>query len=308
MKTIPARLPLRNSIHLFLAAFGIILGFIVLSSCSSRETQVPTPSLKPKEVEIIRDVAYHSDGLEEHQLDVYLPNLIEGPFPTLLMIHGGSGQKIDLSYWGQTMAKEGYAAISIDHRQWPEHSYPNHIEDAFCALAWIYSSADLYELDTSNIFVLGHSAGGTLAAMIGVIKDPAPYLEGCPQSLPEKDWVKGVIPFTGIFDYNTASQYSPSLEEYAVGLLGGSRQDIPDIWEKASASSWIDGNEPPFLLIHGEDDQNINPQQSLDFASLIKTAGGEVELLLIPNADHNQIKSSPQSIEAVENFISGIID
>ncbi len=197
--------------------------------------------------------------------------------------------------------------MSIDHRQWPDYSYPDHVEDAFCSLAWITANQEAYNFDPDAVFVMGHSAGGTLAALLGTINDPAPFLKDCPHTLPGSDWVKGVIPFTGIFDYKTAAQESPALEEYAIDLLGGTMEEIPLIWEEASAVNWVDGNEPPFLLIHGEDDQSISPQQSVDFAALIKEKGGIVDLLLIEGASHNQIKSSAQSIEAVENFITNIL-
>ncbi len=287
----------------------IILVFLIplVVGCSPKETPAPTLTPKPKEVEVIKDQAYLPDGLEEHLLDIYLPAGKDGPFPTLLMIHGGNGKKEDLAYWGQTFAKNGFAAVSIDHRQWPDHSYPDHLEDAFCALSWLHANAENYHFDTGNIFVMGHSAGGTLAAMLGVVKDPTPFTGHCPHNLPEKDWVQGVIPFTGLFDYGAAAEESPALANYITELLGGSREEVPDIWLEASAASWVDGSEPPFLLIHGEEDHSIPPAQSQAFAALLKSAGGEVELLLIPDASHNKIKSSAQSLEAVENFINRLI-
>ncbi len=290
-------------------AAGLIFCFTALF-CGCRPQEIPSPTITPtpKELEMIRDQAYHTDGLKEHKLDIYLPTGNDSPFPTLLMIHGGSGQKMDLAYWGQIFARKGYAAVSIDHRQWPDHNYPVHLEDAFCALAWIHKAAEIYNFDTNNIIVMGHSAGGTLAAMLGVIDDPTPFLKESPQELPKNYRIQGIIPFTGIFDYQSAINESPSLENYATELLGGTPQEVPEIWLEASAASWVDGSEPPFLIIHGQDDQNIPASQSQDFALILETAGVDVELLLIPDADHNQIKSSTQSIEAVENFISRIIE
>ncbi len=283
----------------------IILVFLIplLVGCGPKETPAPTLTPKPKEVEVFKDQAYLSDGLEEHLLDIYLPAGKDGPFPTLLMIHGGNGKKEDLAYWGQTFVKKGFAAVSIDHRQWPDHSYPAHLEDAFCALSWLHANAENYQFDTGNIFVMGHSAGGTLAAMLGVVKDPTPFTGNCPHNLPEKDWVQGVIPFTGLFDYGAAADESPALANYITELLGGSREEVPDIWLEASAASWINGSEPPFLLIHGEQDQSIPPAQSQAFAEILVNAGVDVKLLIIPGASHNQIKGSSQSIQSVEEFL-----
>jgi acetyl esterase/lipase len=287
---------------------GLIICLTLLGACSAQETPAPTTTPKPKAVEVIKDQAYIPDGSENHLLDLYLPNTIEGPFPVLIMIHGGNSDKSDLIIWGQTFARKGYAAISINHRQWPDHSYPAHVEDAFCALAWIVNSAADYSLDPEQIVVMGHSAGGTLAAMLGVIDEPEDFLVNCPHPLPDNHSIKGVIAFTVIFDYLTAAAESPTLEEYTIDLLGGSHQEIPEIWQKASPANWVDGNDPPFLLIHGGNDQSISPDQSIQAVGILREAGVAADLLLIPNASHMQIKGSSQSMEAAENFLSDILN
>lgn len=284
---------------------GLFLCLILLSGCFAQE--IPEPTISPKSVKVIKDQAYLPDEDDNHLLDIYLPNNIEGPFPVLIMIHGGNGDKKDMVIWGQNIARKGYAAISINHRQWPDFSYPAHVEDAFCALAWIINSADVYAFDPDQIVVMGHSAGGTLAATLGVINKPEKYLENCPHALKNNDSIKGVIAFTVIFDYLTAAAESPNLEEYTIDLLGGSYEEIPETWQEASAVNWIDRNDPPFLLIHGSDDQSISPEQSIQAADILTYAEVPVELLLIPGASHMQIKGSSQSLDAVEKFLSEII-
>ena len=284
---------------------GLFLCLILLSGCVTQE--IPEPTISPKPVKVIKNQAYLPDEDDNHLLDIYLPNNIEGPFPVLIMIHGGNGDKNDMVIWGQNFARKGYAAISINHRQWPDFSFPDHVEDAFCALAWIVNSADVYAFDPDQIVVMGHSAGGTLAATLGVINKPEKYLENCPHALENNDSIKGVIAFTVIFDYLSAAAESPNLEGYTIDLLGGSYEDVPEIWQEASAVNWIDRNDPPFLLIHGGDDQSISPEQSIQAADILSDAGVAVELLLIPGASHMQIKGSSQSLDAVEKFLSEII-
>ncbi len=298
---------LSNFSRLKWAIAGCLGGILLISGCGAQETQAPTLTPKPKEVELIKDLPYHPDGTDYHLLDLYLPAGKEGPFPVLVMIHGGNSDKSDLLIWGQTFARKGYAAVSINHRQWPDHSYPVHVEDAFCALAWIIHSANDYSLDANQIVVMGHSAGGTLAATLGVINNPEKFLENCPYPLNDNHSIKGVIAFTVIFDYLQAAAESPSLEDYTIDLLGGSYEEIPEIWQEASAANWVDGNDPPFLLIHGGNDQSISPEQSIQAAEILQEAGVAADLLLIPNASHMQIKSSSQSIKAVEEFLSEII-
>ncbi len=265
-------------------------------------TEMPTPTIAP--VELIKNESYVPDGHYKQVLDIYLPTSGDGPFPTLFMVHEGGGRKEQLAFWGRTFAEKGYAAVSINHRMFPDDGYPDNVADTFCALAWVHANADTYGFDTEKIFAMGHSAGGTLIAMLGVVDDPFMYLEECPYTLPETDWVRGVIPFTGIFDYVSAAGKSPNLDEYISALMGGDQDEALDTWVEASPISWVDGSEVPFLILHGAEDNNISPAQSLSFAEALEAAGSEVELLIVPGADHRQIVSSEESIQAVDAFIS----
>jgi acetyl esterase/lipase len=246
------------------------------------------------------------DGDPEQQLDVYLPTSQNGPYPTLLVIHGGGGDKRDLAKLALHFVKLDYAVVSINHRTMRQNIYPTQVQDAFCALAWTHANADVYGFDPGRIVALGHSSGGTLAAMLGAVDDPALYLEDCPHSLPEAHWVRGVVPFTGIFDYASAAASSPGLRSYINSYLGAEENAAPDTWAEASPMTWIDGSEPPFLLIHGAADKNIDPDQSVDFADVLEQAGVDMELLLIPDADHGVIIRSEQSFEAVEDFLAAL--
>lgn len=305
----------------------VLIIALIVSSCNSSQdkltiqteevtgnklepaTSTPPIATATQQAEVIMksDIPYVQDGFEEQVLDIYLPGIENGPFPTLFMIHQGRGSKEQLAPWGNFFANKGFVAVSINHRQWPEHSYPNHVEDSYCALAWLHENADQYNVDVENIFAIGHSAGATLAATLGVIDDPQPYLKNCPYPLPDKNWVRGVISLTGIFDYSTVVEESPALNSYVVELLGGTQEEIPEIWGEASPSTWLQGTEPPFLLIHGAADSVIPPSQSEAFADSLYLSGIDVELILIQGADHNQITGSDQSMKAVETFLNRVI-
>jgi len=292
-----------------LRPLSLIIIFVVvfLLGCAREEEVIPTSTPPKKDVEVTKNISYSTGEFKEQTLDLYLPTGYEGPYPTILMIHQGNGNKEQLLSWGHALAKIGYASISINHRQWPEYSYPDHLEDAFCALAWIYDNSAVYSFDTQNIYALGHSAGGTLAAILGVIDQTDAFTLNCPDSLPEEGRLQGVITFTGIFDYPSILIEAPELEDYVTDLLGGNQVDIPEIWNGASASTWVDGSEPPFLIIHGEGDHSIPPDQSRSFADLLENSGVEVELILVPGASHTQIAGLAQSLETVELFLKNLI-
>jgi acetyl esterase/lipase len=274
-------------------------------------TEAPTPEPSPEPTaapfEVMEDVPYVADGDFKQKLDIYLPQSGDRPFPTLFAIHGGYGDKGDLARLSGYLAERGYAVVSINYRGMPYDTYPAEIQDAFCALAWTHANADMHGFDAGRIVTVGHSAGGTSAAMLGVVDDPAPYLEGCPHALPEANWVRGVATFTGIFDYVQAAKFSSRLREYIVEYLGGGPDEIPETWAKASPATWVDGSEPPFLLVHGAADTSIDPDESTRFATTLEDAGVNVELRIIGGASHGDIMRS-RYFEVVETFAATLLE
>jgi acetyl esterase/lipase len=267
---------------------------------------LPSPSPIPTEmtVEAIRDISYVPNGNRYQKLDIYLPGGA-GPHPTLLAIHGGGSDKLELSRVGRYFAERGYAFVSINHRIMPQDIHPAPSEDAFCALAWIFANRDAYGFDPERAVALGHSSGGTLAAFLATVDDPKPFLEGCPHPFPESDWLQGAVAFTGVFDYASTSG---SLKDYFAEYLGQSLDQAPEIWSTASPITWVDGADPPFLLIHGKADRNIDPSHSQAFAQALEEAGIMVELVLVPDADHGQIIRSEELFETVIAFLEEILD
>ena len=275
------------------------------STATETPTLAPTPTKAPS-VERIRDVPYVVDGDPKQELDVYLRESQDGPFPALLAIHGGGADKRDLTKLALYFADLGYVVVSINHRTMPQNKYPAQVQDVFCALAWMHANADAYNIDPGRIVALGHSSGGTFAATLGMVDDPARFLQGCPHSLPETDWVQGVVAFTGIFDYESAASHSSGLRSYIDSYLDGEHSAVPETWAEASPVTWVDGSDPPTLLIHGEADTNIPPVESSNFAAALQAAGVKVELLLIPGADHGVIIRSEQSFQAVQAFLDAL--
>ena len=159
-------------------------------------------------------------------------------------------------------------------------------------------------LNRRRIVVLGHSAGGTLTAMLGTVDAPDLFTQACPHQLPEADWIRGAIAFTGIFDYARALQFSPERRSRLEDYLGGDLDQVAETWAQASATTWVDGSEPPFLFIHGLDDSTIEPEQSIYLAEALERAGVDVELLLLSGADHGAIIDSEQSFKAVEKLLA----
>ncbi len=273
------------------------------------ETPTPEPTPEPTQepFEVTQDVPYVVDGDFKQKLDVYLPVSGDGPFPTVLLLHGGWDSKRDMAPLARYLAERGYAALSINHRDMPYVTYPAPVQDTFCALAWVHANADAYGFDAEHVFAAGHSTGGSLVAMLGVVDDPALFLQDCPHALPESNWVRGVATYTGIFDYVRVSSFSDDLYNYIVEYMGGTWTEIPETWTEASPATWIDGSEPPFLLVHGAADRDIFPRETIAFAAMLKDAGVNVEQELVGGASHGEIIRS-QYFELVETFVATLLE
>jgi acetyl esterase/lipase len=260
----------------------------------------------------VSDIPY-ADIDPRQKLDIYLPTGGDGPFPTLLAFHEGNfnggtnnGSKADLRNQARYFVEQGYAVVTTNHRFTPQYVYPAQVQDAFCALAWVHANADTYHFDAGRIVALGLVSGGNLAAMLGVVNDPTPYMEGCPHALPEENWIQGVATFTGLFDFANDVYGRYAEREHYVTYLGGELDETPEIWHEASPINWVDGNDAPFVLIHGSGaDERIDSGESARFRNALKEAGVEVRLSVVDQS-HVAFRESVASYRAVEALFARI--
>lgn len=276
------------------------------------------------------NLSYLDDGDPAHGLDIYLPQDAEGPLPTLLIFHGAESTKEDFNFLAGYFAQQGYAAVPIGFRP----SGGDDVKDAFCALAWVHANGKSHGLDPQRIVVFGYSVGGFVAATLGTADDPGVFLEGCPHSLPKSDWTRGVATYAAVlgtpeacltqgwcmFGSAQASSLTlPEMEAIFGELLAVSPsdwRDSPELsagtrdWAQDVPLYWVDGSEPPFLLIHGEADEAVPSGESEAFAAYLAEADVEVELLLLPGAGHTSIVPSspsfPAIVEAIDTFASDL--
>ena len=280
-----------------------------------QQTETPAPELsKPPTY----DVPYVSDGNRLQRLDVFLPEGEDGPFPTIIAIYGGGfvaeGSKAAYYDLANHFNEMGYALVTINYRVAPEFNYPAHVQDAFCALAWMHANAATYGFDTERIIALGDSSGGYLAAMLGSVDTPSIYMEDCPNLLPQTDWILGVVAFYGGYDFTSIDGLTDDVVKNALEPFWGTTFDkVPaETLAEMSPMSWVDGSEPPFLIINGTNDVTTPSWGAEDFASALEDSGATVELLLV-DAGHGFIKATflpayVQSMEAVEAWLDALCE
>jgi len=269
------------------------------------------------------NIPYVTDGSPDHVLDLYLPAEGQVPYPVILMIHGSGDEKEDHNGMAGFFTQAGFAAVLIDYRG--EHSQI--VPDALCSLAWTRANAGEYGLDPDRISVFGFSVGGLVASTIGTLDDRGAELQGCDYQLPSDGGVLGIAVYEGVLGTPegclsgswclagaSADTGIPLMELQPI--FETLRQAPPKEWKDVATVGqeaetfarkfplyWLDGSEPPFMIIHGSGEEGIPRIESEAFASQLQEAGVEVELLLLPDASHQSVYPSSPSFPEIAGAI-----
>lgn len=268
------------------------------------------------------DVAYASLSPAQ-KLDIYLPDVGEGPFPVILSIHGGAFMGCDKSDAQVTPMleglKRGYAVAAVNYRLSWEAVFPALVQDAKAAVRWVRANASKYRFDQERIAAWGGSAGGYQSSMLGTsagISELDDLSLGNPgQSCRVQAVVSwyGPTNFLKMDEYLTASGMLPppgfrhsEANSPESLLLGQTITEIPDKVKAANPETYISNNVPPFLLQHGVKDPVVPVQCSIEFAAKIEQVcgAGRVELDIIEGAEHADPKfETPENVKRVLDFL-----
>ena len=272
----------------------------VTAAPTTTDTSEPTATLTAtgKPYELIGDLYYVPDGDPVQKLSLYLPDEKTRKSITLMLASGQYfpelvGHFVDL----------GYAVVSFNTRS---DIFMNEIQDGFCALAWVHANADTYGLRADQIVPIGGSMWGGNAAILGLVEDPAPFLEECPNSLEDSRRVRAVIGLAGVYDYSEEDDFFGGFIHSIGDFMGGSREQVPENWAAASAITWVRAGAPPFLLVHGTADTNVDADQSRKFASALEVDGTDVEVVLLTDVNHSTSVTDVRVFEEMQSFLDGL--
>jgi acetyl esterase/lipase len=226
-----------------------------------------------------RDVTYAQPDAKSPGLraEVYVPGRA-GRHPGVLVIHGGAwcvGSRHQLGRAAAELAAHGYTAVAIDYRLAPKYKFPAQLDDCCTAVRWMRENAAKYRIDPERIGAYGYSAGGHLAALLGVspVENGAGTASGSVQAV-----VAGGAPC----DFETL----PAESEMFAFFLGGTRQAQPDTYRRASPKALVGKGTPPMFLFHGQSDLIVPISSSRQMAAALKQAGVTHELLIVPRIGH----------------------
>ncbi|WP_418262157.1 alpha/beta hydrolase fold domain-containing protein [Flavobacterium faecale] len=210
------------------------------------DIKIPKKSTS-KNVQEKFNIIYKNENARALHLDAFF-NTTRNNNPAILLIHGGgwrSGNKALMHILAQKIAKEGYSCFAIEYRLSLEAKYPEGIYDIKNAIQFVKENASKYHVDANKIVVLGCSAGGQMAALVGTTNNNATFEK---KSISKQNTnVAAIVNIDGIL----AFKHPESQEgEMAAFWLGGTYEENPQNWENASALSHVSQNTPPMLFIN----------------------------------------------------------
>jgi acetyl esterase/lipase len=275
-------------------------------SISSMHADIPYAALSPAQ-----------------QLDIYLPETGDGPFPVILSIHGGAfrmGDKRDDQVKPMLAGLErGYAVVSINYRMSGEAIFPALVQDAKAAVRWVRAHAGEYHFDPNRIAAWGGSAGGYLSLMVAVTAG-VPELEDLSLGNPDQpcdiravvDWF-GPTDFLKMDEQLAESGLAPTPEgahntaHSPESLILGRRiTEIPELVRAANPETYLHPGVPPCFIQHGLRDDTVPYQQSANLAAKAARILGpeKVNLELIPGAVHaDPCFKNPENVNKVLDFL-----
>ncbi len=194
------------------------------------------------------NITYKKIKKEKLKLDIYLPNdKTRKAYPAVLLIHGGgwlTGQKENERIMAQHLALNGYVTVTVSYRLGLIAPYPAAVIDLKDAIRWMRKHAKKYNIDPSKLAVLGASAGGQLATLIGVTPNSAIYGKNKTVS----DEAQAIVNIDGIVSFIHPEANAEG--KMASIWLNGSKQENWKNWKEASPLEYINKSTPPTLFIN----------------------------------------------------------
>lgn len=289
--------------RLAVTAVSILSTVIAVSACM-RE---PVAELE----RIFPDLVYTVVDGNDQRLDLYLP-ATTAKAPLVLYFHGGgwsSGSRKNYGNLGwqadertpfAQLIAAGYAVASVDYRLSRQAQWPAQIVDAKAAVRYLRANADGYLIDTNHIAAWGDSAGGHIAAMLGTSGGVA-ELEGSEGSAGYSSRVQAVADWFGPTDLLTIDDQALDDGRSTVHLAEGSAESLllgcvatrcPERARAASPVTYVSGDDPPVLLLHGRFDHVVPFGQSVEFRDALQRAGVHTEFHAY-DCDHEFFGAAP---------------
>lgn len=230
------------------------------------------------------DVVYKRANQADLKLDVIFAN-DKHPRPTLIYIHGGGwvfGTKEGANLWLLPYLAHGMNVVNVEYRMASTSLAPAAVEDCRCALRWVYQNSKDYGFDLDHLVLNGHSAGGHLSLITGMLTPDAGFDNECPGT--ENLRVAAIVNFYGITDVADLLA-GPNMRTYAVAWFG-SLPDRFNLARQLSPLTYVRAGLPPIFTAHGDSDSVVPYQHAVRLHKALDAAGVPNQLYTVKGGNH----------------------
>ena len=254
---------------------------VVLFLVAATEYAVARPSRRTANVAYV-PAADSAFSAERHLLDVYAPRKKPtSPRPVVVFIHGGnwnSGNKNFYSFIGRRLAKQGVVAVVINYRLAPRVRVPQMADDCARAVLWTQAHIGEYGGDPQRIFLMGHSAGGGLAALLAT--DDALFRRWGQTPNPVRGAILDDPAGLDMYDYLKKMQY-PGDDQYLVPF-----GPEPVVWRQVSPMYYLTAHTPPMQIFVGGETYPSISSSSARFRQKLTESGHTPFYQVLPGKKH----------------------
>ena len=282
------------------------------------------PEVKLETSQQWKDVNYAGDDQAFHTCDIYLPKQEQESYPVVIHIYGSawfsnsSKGMADLGTIVKALLDAGYAVVCPNHRSSMDAKWPAQINDIRAVIRFVRGEAAKYKFDTSFIATSGFSSGGHLSstaattsgmktAKVGTVEID---LEGSLSAYTSEsstvnaacDW-SGPVDLTAM-DCGDHMQMGDNSPEDV--LLNSKLDKEPDKYLSLSATNYVDPDDPPVIIFHGEKDNVVPCCQGKKFFELLKAAGVKTEATFVPEGGHGMGMYSEENLQKMVSFLNDV--
>jgi acetyl esterase/lipase len=255
----------------------VLLAIVLLctTACTDAGLTLINASARFGDYERVADIAYGDHARQ--QLDIYRPEIDSHTLrPTVLFFYGGcwggckTWPKEQYRFVAEALTAAGFVTVLADYRLHPDVRFPAIIADAASALSWVSENITAFGGDPHQLFVMGHSAGAHLSAMLAFDDThvaPATY-----------ESIAGFIGLAGPYDF------LPLTKSYQREVFGPEEN-----YPASQPINFVDGSEPPMLLLYGDADATVGRHNLVNLAAEVKARQGQVDTRIYPGLDHGLI-------------------
>lgn len=262
-----------NSTMKIIPLFVTLLLSLFVSSCATTGLKTINGLAKLGDYSVHKNISYTEKP--DNQLDIYVPS--KDIKAVIVFYYGGcwgnctSKNKADYLFIADTLTKQGYAVVIPDCRQYPDVKFHDIMDDAEASFLWSINHLQEYKIETDNIYVMGHSSGAHVAAML---VDNKKYI------VEDRKKINGFIGLAGPYDF-----YPFDKEDAYLYDLFSSQNN----YYASQPINHIDGNEPPHLILHGKNDKTVFTHNAVNITQKLKQNNTEHQLVLFEKMKHVNI-------------------